>query len=163
MDEGGWNCDWVEGSQRASFHSTLNTMVGLLDHEVRTGATPALVEARHRAEEYLLQRELMRSLATGAVHEPWATHWAYPFRYYTVIRAADHFRAAPLHDGVAPTRGWARPSSTSGTAAARRDVAPAAAPRGAGMVPDRRWTRAALAVAGLSRPAGAALVGAATA
>ncbi|GAB3709359.1 prenyltransferase/squalene oxidase repeat-containing protein [Mariniluteicoccus flavus] len=102
MAEGGWNCDWVEGSQRASFHSTLNTLVGLLDHEARTGATPALVEARHRAQEYLLQRELMRSRTTGEVHTPWATHWAYPFRYYSVIRAADHFRAAALHDGVGP-------------------------------------------------------------
>lgn len=102
MAEGGWNCEWVNGSQRSSFHSTLNTLVGLLDHEVCTGATPALVEARHRAEEYLLQRELLRSLTTGEVHEPWATHWAYPFRYYSALRAASHVRDAALHDGVAP-------------------------------------------------------------
>lgn len=100
--EGGWNCAWVEGSQRASFHSTLNSLVGILDHEARTGGTPELTAARHRAEEYLLQRELMRSLSTGEVHDPWATHWAYPFRYYSVIRAADHFRAASLLDGTGP-------------------------------------------------------------
>ena len=42
LPDGGWNCMWVEGSQRSSFHSTLNSLVGILDHEVRTGGSPAL-------------------------------------------------------------------------------------------------------------------------
>jgi hypothetical protein len=100
MDDGGWNCEWVEGATRSSFHSTLNVVAGLLDHEVRTGGTDELRAARHTGEEYLLERGLMRRKSTGQVHAPWATHFAYPYRwFYSVLRAADHMRAASLHDG----------------------------------------------------------------
>ena len=103
LPDGGWNCAWVDGSRRSSFHSTLNAVVGLLDHEVRTGGSPALREARHAGEEHLLERGLLRRLSTGEVHGPWATHFAYPYRwYYSVLRAADHVRAASLHDGRPP-------------------------------------------------------------
>src|SRR5882672_362475 len=33
QSDGGWNCDWVEGSTRSSFHSTLNALKGLLAYE----------------------------------------------------------------------------------------------------------------------------------
>ncbi len=103
LTDGGWNCRWVQGSERSSFHSTLNSLAGILDHEVRTGGTSALRQARHRGEEYLLQRGLMRRLSTGQVHAPWATHFAYPYRwFYSVLRAADCFRTAALHDGRRP-------------------------------------------------------------
>jgi len=103
LADGGWNCMWVEGAQRSSFHSTLNSLVGLLDHETRTGGSQSLREARHGGEEYLLQRGLMRRLGTGEVHAPWATHLAYPYRwYYSVLRAADYVRTASLHDGRRP-------------------------------------------------------------
>lgn len=103
LADGGWNCMWVEGSQRSSFHSTLNSLTGLLDHEIRTGGSPALWRARHDGQEYLLQRGLMRRLSTSEVHAPWATHFAYPYRwFYSVLRAADYFRDASLHDGQRP-------------------------------------------------------------
>lgn len=103
LADGGWNCMWVEGATRSSFHSTLNSLEGVLDHEVRTGGTDALRGARHAAQEYLLERRLFRRLSTGEPHTPWATHLAYPFRWhYSVLRAADHFRAASLHEGTAP-------------------------------------------------------------
>ena len=103
LADGGWNCMWVEGSQRSSFHSTLNSLNGILDHEILTGGTPALQEARHHGQEYLLQRGLMRRLSTGQVHAPWATHFAYPYRwFYSVLRAADYFHTACLHDGRRP-------------------------------------------------------------
>lgn len=103
MTEGGWNCAWVDGSTRASFHSTINAIIGILDHEIRTGGTDDLRAARHAAEEYLLQRRLLRSLSTGEIHEPWATHFAYPYRAtYSALKAADHLRAAALHDGTPP-------------------------------------------------------------
>jgi hypothetical protein len=98
LDDGGWNCMWVEGSRRSSFHSTLNSLAGILDHEIRTGSC-ALRRTRHRGEEYLLQRGLMRRLSTGEVHAPWATHFAYPYRwFYSVVRAADYFRTAASWD-----------------------------------------------------------------
>lgn len=37
MDEGGWNCEWVEGSTRASVDSTINALEGLLEYERGTG------------------------------------------------------------------------------------------------------------------------------
>ena len=103
LPDGGWNCMWVEGSRRSSLHSTLNSLIGILDHETRTGGSPALREARHHGEEYLLERALMQSLSTGEVHAPWATHFAYPYRWsYSVLRATDYFRSASLHDGHRP-------------------------------------------------------------
>ncbi|TXN30624.1 squalene cyclase [Lacisediminihabitans profunda] len=103
MADGGWNCEWVEGSTRSSFHSTLNSVKGLLYHEAATGGSAELREARRSAEEYLLERRLMRSLSTGELVASWATRFAYPFRwFYSVLNAADYFRAAALLDGTRP-------------------------------------------------------------
>ncbi|WP_394768541.1 squalene cyclase [Lacisediminihabitans sp.] len=103
MADGGWNCEWVEGSTRSSFHSTLNSLKGLLYHEVATGGSVELREARRFAEEYLLERRLMRSLTTGELVASWATRFVYPFRwFYSVLNAADYFRAAALQDGTQP-------------------------------------------------------------
>lgn len=102
MPDGGWNCEWENGSTRSSFHSTLNTLKGLLYYETATG-DESLREARRAGEEYLLERRLMRSLSTGELVGPWVTRFAYPFRwFYGVLNAADYFRAAALHDGTAP-------------------------------------------------------------
>ena len=91
------------GSTRSSFHSTLNTLKGLLAHEAATGGTDATRAARRAGEEYLLERRLMRRLSTGEVVAPWVTRFAYPFRwFYSVLNAADYFRAASLVDGTPP-------------------------------------------------------------
>ncbi|GGC07108.1 hypothetical protein [Cellulomonas carbonis] len=101
--DGGWNCEWVEGSTRSSFHSTLNAVRGLLWHEVATGGSDELRAARHAGEEYLLERRLLHRLSTGDLVGPWATHLAYPFRWvYSALKALDHLRAASLHDGTPP-------------------------------------------------------------
>ncbi|GAA3845220.1 hypothetical protein GCM10022243_09430 [Saccharothrix violaceirubra] len=103
LPDGGWNCDWVEGSTRSSFASTLNALKGLLAHEIATGGTAASRAARRAGEEYLLRRGLFRRLTTGAQVGPWATTFAYPFRWqYSVLRAADHFREAAAVDGTPP-------------------------------------------------------------
>jgi hypothetical protein len=103
LPDGGWNCEWVEGSERSSFHSTLNTLKGLLDYEQATGDHERVAEARRSGEEYLLMRRLHRRLSTGEPVAPWATHFAYPFRwFYSVLNAADYFRAASIHDGTPP-------------------------------------------------------------
>ncbi|MGD2042735.1 MAG: squalene cyclase [Acidimicrobiia bacterium] len=103
LADGGWNCEWIEGSTRSSFHSTLNSLKGLLAHESVTGGTEATREARRGGEEYLLERGLFRRLATGQAVGPWALHFAYPFRwFYSVLNAADYFRSASLADGTAP-------------------------------------------------------------
>ncbi len=60
LADGGWNCEWVEGSTRSSFHSTLNTLKGLLAYEAgdRRDRRDAC-GARRAGEEYLLERGLM--------------------------------------------------------------------------------------------------------
>jgi hypothetical protein len=103
LADGGWNCEWIEGSTRSSFHSTLNSLKGLLYYEAATGEGNGLREARRAGEEYLLERRLLHRLDTGDIVAPWATHFAYPFRWvYSALHAAEYFRAAALHDGVAP-------------------------------------------------------------
>ncbi len=59
LPDGGWNCQWVEGSTRSSFHSTLNSLKGLLAYEVATGGSTATSAARRAGEEYLLERDSM--------------------------------------------------------------------------------------------------------
>jgi hypothetical protein len=103
LDDGGWNCEWVEGSTRSSIRSTLNAVRGLLSYEATNGGSDVLRDARHAGEEYLLERRLMRRRSTGELIAPWVTTFAYPFRsFYGVLNAADHFRDAALHDRTVP-------------------------------------------------------------
>jgi hypothetical protein len=103
LPDGGWNCEWVDGSTRSSFPSTLNSLVGLLAHDTATGGTDATRAARRWGEEYLLQRGLFRRLSTGEPVGPWVARFGYPFRWcYDVLNAAEYFRRAARLDGVPP-------------------------------------------------------------
>jgi hypothetical protein len=103
LPDGGWNCQWVEGSTRSSFHSTLNSLKGLLAYDAETGGTDATHAARRGGEEYLLQRHLFRRLSTGEPVAPWVDQSAYPFRYfYSVLNAGEYFRLASIVDGRPP-------------------------------------------------------------
>ena len=103
LADGGWNCEWVEGATGSSFHSTLNSLKGLLAYEAATGGTADTRAARRAGEEYLLARRLMRRLSTGELVAPWVTHFAFPFRWsFSVLNAADYFRAAALLGGTPP-------------------------------------------------------------
>lgn len=101
--EGGWNCEWVAGSTRSSFHSTLNSLKGLLAFEAATGGNDDVRAARRAGEEYLLSRRLMFRASDGEPVDWWVSKFVYPFRwFYSVLKAADYFREASLHDGTAP-------------------------------------------------------------
>jgi hypothetical protein len=103
MADGGWNCEWVEGSTHSSFHSTLNSLKGLLYYEIATGSNDVLRAARRAGEEYLLERRLLRTLSTGEIVGPWVRQFAYPYRwFYSALNAADYFRASALHTATAP-------------------------------------------------------------
>jgi hypothetical protein len=103
LPDGGWNCEWVEGSTRSSFHSTLNALKGLLAYDAATGGTDATRAARHSGEEYLLARGLFRRLSTGEPVGAWVDRFAYPFRWSCdVLNAAEYFRQVSLLDGVRP-------------------------------------------------------------
>jgi hypothetical protein len=99
----GWNCEWVEGSTRSSFHSALNSLKGLLASDATTGATDATREARHVGSEYLLQRKLWHRLSTVNRSAPGSTGSPTPFRWtYSALNATDYFRQAALFDGAKP-------------------------------------------------------------
>jgi len=103
LPDGGWNCEWVNGSTRSSFHSTLNSLKGLLAHDVVTGGSDATRAARRSGEEYLLRRGLFRRLSTGEPVAPWVSRFSYPFRwFYDVLNAAEYFRQVSLIDGRPP-------------------------------------------------------------
>ena len=103
LSDGGWNCEWVEGSTRSSFHSTLNSLKGLLAYDAATGGSETTRAARSAGEEYLLERSLFRRLETGEPVGPWVDRFTYPCRWlYSVLNAGEYFRAASLLDRVKP-------------------------------------------------------------
>jgi hypothetical protein len=122
LEDGGWNCERVEGSTRSSFGSSINVLEGLLEFERATGGTPGSREARRTGEEYLLRRGLFRRLGTGEVADPDFLMFAHPRRWqYDVLRGLDHFRAAAelgggrdprLADAVEHVRSRRRPDGT---------------------------------------------------
>ena len=100
LPDGGWNCEWVEGSKVSSFHSTLNSLKGLLWFERATGGNPQVRDARRAGEEYLLSRDLFRRKSTGEPVAAWVDQFTYPPRHrYSVLNAAEHFRRASHIDG----------------------------------------------------------------
>ncbi len=103
LDDGGWNCEAVNGSVRTSYDTTINVLEGLLEYDLTTGGTPETREARHNAEEFLLERQLFLRLSTG---EPADTDFLLlrnPTRWqYDVLRALEYFRRAGKFAGTAP-------------------------------------------------------------
>lgn len=107
LEDGGWNCEAVEPSakrpksRRASFHTTICVLEGLLEYE-RTGPkSAAVVRARKRGEQYLLARGMFRSLRTGDVIDERWLRFSFPtFWHYDVLRGLDYLRKA----GVKPDK-----------------------------------------------------------
>ncbi|MFF1252541.1 hypothetical protein ACFVYC_08600 [Pseudarthrobacter sp. NPDC058329] len=94
LADGGWNCEAERGSTRSSFHTTICVLEGLLEHERATGGTTESRQARHRGEEYLLERGLLRRYSTGELISGNWLLFSYPTRwFYDVLRGVDYFRA----------------------------------------------------------------------
>src|SRR5262249_13759646 len=97
-----WNCEAERGSVRSSFHTTICVLEGLLAFEQAFGATSTMTDARKRAQEYLLERRLLRRLSTGEVikdrkgHQRWTQFAFPPLWHYDVLRALDYLRAAAV-------------------------------------------------------------------
>lgn len=103
LDDGGWNCEWVDGSTVSSFHSTLNALVGLLDYQESTGDRSRVARARARGEDYLLSRGLFRRRSTGEPFDERALALFHPRRaFYGILPALDYFRAAAQLEGTFP-------------------------------------------------------------
>jgi hypothetical protein len=92
LEDGGWNC---EKSPRSSFHTTMCVLEGLLDYERAGGRLTSVKKARRRAENYLLERRMFRSLRTGdVVNKRWLRFSFPPFWHYDVLRGLDYLRSA---------------------------------------------------------------------
>ena len=100
LDDGGWNCEAERGSTRSSFHTTISVLEGFLEYERANGASPAVTEARHRGEDYLLERRLYRRLSTGEVIDPAWTQFSFPTGWrYDVLRGLDYLQSADGEPG----------------------------------------------------------------
>jgi hypothetical protein len=98
LEDGGWNCE-APPSKRSSFHSTICVLEGLLEYERAQGASAAVTDARARAQEYLLERRMLKSLTSGEVIDRRWTRFAFPtIWHYDVLRGLDYLRSA----GVKP-------------------------------------------------------------
>jgi len=101
LPDGGWNCE-APNSQRSSFHTTICVLEGLLEYERAIGPAHPMsgkvAAARHRGEEFLLERNLFRRLSTGKIASSEFLELAFPPRYhYDILRGLDYLRAAE-HD-----------------------------------------------------------------
>jgi hypothetical protein len=98
LEDGGWNCE-APPSTRSSFHSTICVLEGLLAYEKARAPTTAVTDARARAQGYLLERRMLRSLSSGEVIDRRWTRFSFPLVwYYDVLRGLDYLRSA----GVKP-------------------------------------------------------------
>jgi hypothetical protein len=96
LEDGGWNCE-APKSRRSSFHTTICVLEGLLDYERAGRKSVAVAKARKRAEEYLLERRMFRSLRTGDVIDKRWLRFSYPaFWHYDVLRGLDYLRNAGI-------------------------------------------------------------------
>jgi hypothetical protein len=94
LEDGGWNCE-APKSRCSSFHTTICVLEGLLEYERAGRKSAAVTKARKRAEDYLLERRMFRSLRTGEVIDKRWLRFSYPTHWhYDVLRGLDYLRNA---------------------------------------------------------------------
>ena len=103
LEDGGWNCEAVllsakrPKSRRSSFHTTICVLEGLLEYERAGRKSAAVTKARKRAENYLLERRMFRSLRTGEIIDQRWLRFSFPtFWHYDVLRGLDYLRNAGI-------------------------------------------------------------------
>ena len=96
LEDGGWNCE-APKSRRSSFHTTICVLEGLLDYERAGRKSAAVTKARKKAESYLLERRMFRSLRTAEViSKRWLRFSFPPSWHYDVLRGLDYLRNAGI-------------------------------------------------------------------
>ena len=96
LEDGGWNCE-APKSLRSSFHTTICVLEGLLEYERAGRKSTAITKSRKRAEDYLLERRMFRSLRTGEVIDKRWLRFSFPgFWHYDVLRGLDYLRDAGI-------------------------------------------------------------------
>jgi hypothetical protein len=103
LEDGGWNCEATlvspkrPKSRRSSFHTTICVLEGLFDYERAGRKSAAVSKARKRAENYLLERRMFRSLRTGEVIDKRWLRFSFPtFWHYDVLRGLDYLQNAGI-------------------------------------------------------------------
>jgi hypothetical protein len=103
QEDGGWNCERANGSLVSSFDTTISVLEGLLEYERRNGSATQTRDARRSGEEYLLRRQLFRSLRTGQAANGQYLEFTHPNHWrYDILRALDYFRGASMFDQTKP-------------------------------------------------------------
>jgi len=93
LEDGGWNCQTVNGSTRSSFNTTISVLEGLQEMEHAVGGDPLISKARQLGHEYLQERRLMRALSTGDIlNKRWLLFSFPPRWHYDVLRGLDYLR-----------------------------------------------------------------------
>ncbi|MFP3882551.1 MAG: hypothetical protein ACLFRT_08220 [Actinomycetota bacterium] len=91
--DGGWNC--ATGSTRSSFNTTISVLEGLLEYERAVDGDRNVSEARDRAHDYLLERQLMYRLSDGElINKRWLLLSFPPRWFYDVLRALEYLADA---------------------------------------------------------------------
>src|SRR5205085_6810936 len=84
-------------SRRSSFHTTICVLEGLLEYERAGRKSKAVTKASNRAENYLLERRMLRSLRSGKlINQRWLRFAFPPFWHYDVLRGLDYLRNAEV-------------------------------------------------------------------
>lgn len=119
LKDGGWNCEAENGSVVSSFDSTVNVLEGLLAYEQATGGSRELKEARHRGEQYLLERKLFRRKSTSEIVRSSYLQFSFPvWWHYDILRGLDYLRAAAdpadprVEEGIQLVRSKMQPDGT---------------------------------------------------
>ena len=98
LADGGWNCEAENGATVSSFGTTINVVEALLAFERARDGGGRVRAARERADEYLLERHLLRRKSTGQLIDPSWLEFAFPrWWHYDVLRGLDYLRDA-AHD-----------------------------------------------------------------
>lgn len=93
-DDGGWNCEIINGAKHGSFHTTISVLEGLWQYINFKGDPAGEIEAAIReAIEFLLSHRLYKSDKTGEIVDLKMTRFSFPPRWrYDIMRALDFFR-----------------------------------------------------------------------
>jgi hypothetical protein len=96
LEDGGWNCE-APKSRRSSFHTTICVLEGLLEYERAGRKSAAVTKARKKAENYLVERRMFRSLRTGEIIDRRWLRFSFPtFWHYDTLRGLDYLRNAGI-------------------------------------------------------------------
>ncbi len=95
LDDGGWNCEALNGSVVSSFDSTLGVLEGLVEYSAHHGHDARVEAAIDRALEYMYSRHLFRGLRDGEIVQEYYLFFPFPQRHhYNVLRILDLVRAS---------------------------------------------------------------------